>query len=65
MAKSMAQRLSALEKMVARLMKPQRLMTKKKSRKKKPAAKKKAAAKPAKRRKRPVPLMMPPTIPLL
>ncbi len=70
MAKSLAQRLNALEKMVARFMKPERLMTKKKAKKKKLAAKKtkkKAAPKrkAARRRKRPLPMMIPPTIPLL
>ncbi len=57
MAKSIASRLKALEKMVARLLKPEKLMTparkkkkKKKAKKKKPAAKK--AARPTKAKKR-------------
>lgn len=55
MAKSIASRLKALEKMVARLLKPENLMTparkKKKAKKRKPAAKKTTRPTKAKKRK--------------
>jgi len=53
MAKSIASRLKALEKMVARLLKPGKLIAKKKkkTKKKKPAAKKTARPTKAKKRK--------------
>lgn len=69
MAKSIAQRLSALEKMLARLLKPENLIAKRKKRKKKKApAKKKAAPKrkvKKKRAKRPARMTIPPMFPLL
>jgi len=63
MAKSIAQRLSALEKLMAKILKPENLITTRRKSKKKKAAKKKAApkAKPRKRkaRKRPARTIFP------
>lgn len=54
MAKSIAQRLAALEKMIARILKPENLIaTRKKSKKKKAPAKKKTTKKPAKKKAAP------------
>jgi len=60
MAKSIAQRLSALEKMIAKILKPENLIATRKTSKKKKTKKKKAAPKAKKRKaKRRAPVFIP------